>query len=199
MSDNSQSGWGGKEWLYAFLSGNLWIPLYCQLFFFFFSTQICHCLFCFYLLLSSLSLHHAPYVIVVSVMQSGNYTKKKLKGKRSIFGNLSPVASTLIATSFGFTMWEFARGGEKSQFIQRHQWPLCPSNQPAQLQAEVGASLTSGEGFSSPISSGCVSLQMLISMDSQALHLEVSSSFAAAWGAGKATHSSRALWAWQCC
>lgn len=73
------------------------------------------------LLLLLLLLHHAPYVTVDLITQSGNHTKKKLSGKKSIFGNLSPLAVTLLAVSFGFTVWKVARGAEESQFIQRRQ------------------------------------------------------------------------------
>lgn len=128
------------------------------------------------LLLLLLLLHHAPYVTVDLITQSGNHTKKKLSGKKSIFGNLSPLAVTLLAVSFGFTVWKVARGAEESQFIQRRQWPLCPSHQPAQLPAEVGESppLEKSIPALAPQGDGCASLQVLISTDCQALQLEVS-------------------------
>lgn len=220
------SNWCNLGWWFVFCLLTFWVSFMCQrtlrvvvgagngyvsfyqiicefLFtassFFFLSTQIWHCLFCFYLLLSSLLLHHAPYVIVVSIMQSGNYTKKKLKGKKSVSGNLSPVAATLLAASFGFTMWEFARGGSLSRGINDCCVPII-----SQLTCRlrwVRVHLWRREAFPAlaPQGDGCASLQVLISIDSQALQFEVSFHFSAAWGAGKATHSSRALWAQQCC
>lgn len=87
-------------------------------------------------------------------MQSGNYTKNKLKGKKPSFGNLPPTAATLPAAFFNFTVAEFPRGGEKSQFINRHwQW-LCPSNQPVELEAGVSDSPPLGKLFPVPAPQG---------------------------------------------
>lgn len=97
-----------------------------------------------------------PLSIVVSIMQSGNYTKNKLKGEKPSFGKLPPTAAF-----FGFTIVEFPRGGEKSWFINRHwQW-LCPSNQPVELEAGVGDSPPLGKPFPvpAPEDSGRASLQ----------------------------------------
>lgn len=139
-------------------------------------TQICYWLFCSYLLPSALLLHRAPYVTVVSIARSGNYTKKKLKGKKRIFGNLPPTAATLPAASFGFTTWEFPRGGGKSQFIQKHWQLLRPSNQPAGL-AGLGEIPPPGKRFPvpAPQGGGRASLQAL--MPHAALQLEVSLRF----------------------
>ena len=145
-------------------------------------TQKCCWLFCSSLLPPALLLHCAPCVTVVSIMRSGNDTKEKLKGKKPIFGKLLPTAATLPAASFGFTMWEFPRGGEKSQFIQRHRQRLRCSNQPAELEAGVGKRPPPAQRFPvpSPQCSGRNSPQVL--MPQAALQLEVSLRFAAARG-----------------
>lgn len=98
--------------------------------------------------------------------------QKEIKEKKTIFGNLLPMAATLPAPSFGFTMWEFPTGRENSQFIQRHWRPLCPSSQPAELEAGVIESPPLGKCFPVPAPQG--GSRASLPHTHRALQLEVS-------------------------